>query len=154
MEVEVKVKGISQVSPVDVEMVLEEVSGERQIKVYIGVAEAMLLVREQSIKMEGMPSSRPGTYDLLLNVAEHGKMRATKVVITELRDNTYYANIHFEEDDGSEFKLDARPSNAVPFAIAADVPVFVEEDILKQAETISSEDPEGGIPCGGGEASA
>lgn len=135
MEVEFKV-GQLRPTPVNVFILLEEVSGERSFPIYIGDVEAMLLAEEIALKEKGIQRPRPGVYDLFLSMAEKAGAKIIKVVIAELKDHTFYANIHLEKD-GQEIKVDARPSNAIPLAIAAGVKLFVEESVLKEVEKSS-----------------
>ena len=142
---------------------LEEVSGKRELLIWVGPGEGILLIDLQRLKRSGEIPQRPGTYDIMNGIAKAVDMEARKAVISEIKDNTFYAKIHFQRklDDGwEEIRMDVRPSNAIPFAIAADVSLFVEEAVLKEGGVIPDENPCegcgscGSLPCGGKEGEA
>jgi hypothetical protein len=78
------------------------------------------------------------THDLLRNVIEGLKSRVDRVVITELKDNTFFALIHLDRD-GEHLAIDARPSDAMALALRAEVPIFVEEAVLERSSVSGDE---------------
>jgi bifunctional DNase/RNase len=75
------------------------------------------------------------THDLLKNVISNLKVRILKIVVTELRDNTYYAAIHLEQG-GQQLQVDARPSDAIALALRSESPIFVNPEVLEKAHTV------------------
>lgn len=140
MEVRVELKSVfpHPFAP-QVIMVLQDASSKTELEVYIGFAEGHLLHQLMQSKKAGVLPSRPGTYDLMKSIAEKGDMKPVKVVITEIVDGAFISSIHFEKD-GHRIAIDARPSNSVPFAIATDIPMFVEEAVLDEAGKAPSEE--------------
>lgn len=118
-------------------IVLRERDGdERELPIWIGLAEA----RSIALAMEEMSSPRPNTHDLIKNLLEglNGDLR--RVVITELRDHTYYAVIRVALD-GREVEVDSRPSDAIAVAIRTGAPVFATDEVLVQGSEDGSDEP-------------
>ncbi len=109
-------------------IVLKDPDGEAVLPIWVGLFEATAIAAE----MEKSPSPRPMTHDLLKNVIDHLKARVTRIVVTDLKENTFYALIHFIQD-GKENTLDARPSDAIALALRAEAPIFVEEEVISRA---------------------
>jgi hypothetical protein len=127
MNVEVRVHGLilehkSQQNIV----VLRELDGERILPIWIGPGEAQAIRRILSEE----PFPRPLTHDLLQMVVEGLKARVTRVVITDLKENTFYASV-FIERDGEVLAIDARPSDSVAVALRAKAPIFVNAKLLQ-----------------------
>jgi len=109
-------------------MMLQEVGeGERVLPIYIGAPEASAI----HYATEGIVPERPLTHDLLVNVVRGLGAEFSKIVITEVRDHTYYAELHFSFA-GSEIVISSRPSDAVAVAIRTDTPIYASEDLLKE----------------------
>jgi len=106
-------------------IVLKEAGGERTFPIVIGFFEAAAIDRR--IKGHRMP--RPMTHDLLGSVIEAMGGRLTKVVVTDLKDHTFYASLVIDRG-GEEILVDARPSDAVALAVAGSTPIFVEDHVL------------------------
>ena len=106
-------------------IVLKEKQGERMLPIVIGFVEAT------SIKMSlsGLVPPRPLTHDLVKNIVDGLGIRITRIVITEIIDNTYYALIHLS-DGIKETLIDSRPSDAVAVALRSQVPIYVEEGVM------------------------
>ena len=109
-------------------LLLKEEGVERALPVWIGVYEANAI----ATSLAGMESPRPMTHDLLLATINRAGYDVSKVVITELKDTTFYAAIFLASDKG-EVQLDSRPSDAVALAVRSDAPIFVMEDVLDQS---------------------
>lgn len=113
---------------------LAEVDGERALPIVIGYPEAQAIDRF----VKGERLQRPMTHDLLRNLIEACGCTIEHVEITELRDSTFYAMIRLNRPDGSAAEVDARPSDAIALATAADAPIFVADDVFDEASSISA----------------
>ena len=109
---------------------LREVEGDRQFPILIGLFEATSIDRR--VRHVGAP--RPLTHDLLVNLVDSLGAELDSVVITELRDHTYYAHLRIKQD-GELVEVDARPSDAIAVAVTCDpnLPIYVEEEVLDDA---------------------
>ena len=109
-------------------IVLREVDGERFLPVVIGLLEAQSI----AVKIQGMPTPRPLTHDLLsaLVTALHGKV--VRVTIDNVREGTFFASLEID-DNGNLIKLDSRPSDAIALAVRCGAPVFVSEAVMDAA---------------------
>ena len=102
----------------------------RSVSLAIGLAEATGI----AVPLQGVTPPRPLTHDLFLTLFGRLKVTLTRVVITDLRDDIFYAIVYLNAG-GPEFQLDARPSDAIALAIRAKVPVLVEERVFDKAGT-------------------
>jgi bifunctional DNase/RNase len=100
----------------------------RQLSMVIGVAEATGI----AVQLQGVTPPRPLTHDLFLTLFGQLKVSLTRVVITDLRDDIYYATVHLNSA-GRDLTLDSRPSDAIALAIRAKVPVMVEERVFDKS---------------------
>jgi len=112
-------------------VILADEEERRLLPILIGLFEA------QSIAMaiSGEDIGRPLTHDLLLAVIHATGCKLSRVEITRLADRTFFALLHVESEDGT-LEIDARPSDAIALALRADVPIFVAEEVLAQAQVI------------------
>ena len=110
-------------------IVFKEKDGTRFLPVVIGMAE----VNAIKMKLSGIKPPRPLTHDLLLQVVEKMDGKLEKVVIDRLQQNTFFAKLLFKNSKDDEISVDARPSDSVALALRADVPVFVEEEVIGEA---------------------
>jgi bifunctional DNase/RNase len=101
---------------------------KRSVALAIGLAEATGI----AVPLQGVTPPRPLTHDLFLTLFSRLKVTLTRVVITDLRDDIFYAIVYLNAG-GPEFQLDARPSDAIALAIRAKVPVLVEERVFDKA---------------------
>ena len=106
---------------------LKEVDGERGFPIVIGIFEATSIDR----RVKGMASPRPLTHDLLANVIDHLGGTLQDVLISELRDHTYYARLRIRSE-GELIEVDSRPSDAIALAVSADVPIYVSEEVIEE----------------------
>lgn len=106
-------------------IVLREKGGERSFPIIIGIFEAVSIDRH--IKDIKIP--RPLTHDLIENVIREMGGELAKIVVNDLRDNTFYARLHIRRG-GEEVEVDARPSDAVAIAVRVGCPIFVEDSVL------------------------
>jgi len=109
-------------------VVLERKHDRRRFEMVIGLAE----MNGIAIPLNGVTPPRPLTHDLFLTLFGRLKVTLTRVVITDLRDDIYYAILHFSGAAG-ELTLDSRPSDAIALAIRAKVPVFVDDRVFEKA---------------------
>ena len=121
-------------------VILREVDGERILPIWIGPGEAQAIRRILSEE----PFPRPLTHDLLHLVVEGLKAKVTRVVISDLKDNTFFANV-FIERESEILSIDARPSDSVAVALRAKAPIFVSDKLLqtppRQGEEEEGDDP-------------
>lgn len=110
-------------------IVLKEVDGERAFPIVIGFFEATSIDR----RVRGLPSPRPLTHDLVNNVIEQMGGELQDIVISELREHTYFAKLRIRMD-GELIDIDCRPSDAVCLAVTARVPIYVSEDVLSEID--------------------
>jgi len=118
-------------------IVLKETEGERVFPIVIGFFEAAAIDR----RIKGHMLPRPMTHDLLASVIEQMGWRLAKVVVTDMKDHTFYANLVVERN-GDEILIDARPSDAIALAVANDTPIFVEDHVLDQVAGPGQAGPE------------
>jgi bifunctional DNase/RNase len=109
-------------------IMLREVDGERSFPIVIGIFEATSIDR----RVKRIPSPRPLTHDLLANVIEHLGGEVQDIVISELREHTYFAKLRVRQE-GELIEVDCRPSDAIALAVTARVPIYVNEDVLDEA---------------------
>ncbi len=110
-------------------IVLREKEGNRLLPVVIGIAE----VNAIKLKLSGIKPPRPLTHDLLISIIENLGAKLKKVLIDKLENNTFYAKLFLSADHTKEILIDARPSDSVALALRVGVPIFVEEEVLKEA---------------------
>ena len=112
-------------------VLLESKGDKRRVLVVIGAAEATAI----AVPLENITPPRPLTHDLFLTLFGRLKVSVSKVVITDLRNDTYYATLYLTVD-GAPMELDSRPSDAIAIAIRAKAPVFAEERVFDKAERV------------------
>lgn len=108
-------------------VVVEEVGGPRLVPIWIGIFEGGAIAAE----LTGQEPPRPMTHDLMASMLKSAHVAMEKVVITDLRDNTYYAEIHLRTN-GSSTVIDSRPSDALALAVRSRCPIFVSESVFKK----------------------
>lgn len=120
-------------------VILRELEGERILPIWIGPGEAQAIRR--ILSEESFP--RPLTHDLLFLVVEGLKAQVSRIVISDLRENTFFASIIIERD-GQVLSIDARPSDSIALALRSKAAIFVNESLLQPPprETKEGEDPE------------
>lgn len=101
------------------------------LPIWIGIFEADGIVRQ----LQGVEPPRPMTYELIKNIIEHMGAKLEKVIINDLKDSTYYAEIHLIHGNNL-LVIDSRPSDAINLALRFDAPVFVEEEVLEKSKVI------------------
>ncbi|MEY3385981.1 MAG: hypothetical protein RIR53_792 [Bacteroidota bacterium] len=113
-------------------LLLREIGGQRRLPIVIGEPEAQAIANQ----LEGVHSQRPMTHDLLKNVIDALGAQVREVVITSIKDGTFYASIFFEYSD---LEVDARPSDAIALAVRCQVPIYVDESIMDEASIHADE---------------
>ena len=132
MEVEVNIKGlmIDPISNLPI-IILKEKESDSVLPIWVGIFEANAI----ALQIEKISTPRPMTHDLVKNLLETLQASVEKIVITELKDSTFYALIHVQFQ-GATLHVDSRPSDAIAIALRTDSPIFVEEDVISQAKKI------------------
>ena len=105
------------------------------LPIWVGFMEASSIAME----LEKTPRVRPITHDLIKNIFEQINFTLSKIEVTDLIDNTFYANIYIN-NDGKEHIFDARPSDAIAIAIRTGAPIFVSEKVIENAHKIEIEE--------------
>ncbi len=134
MEVEMKIRGLMMDPVTNMPIViLKDVAGDSVLPIWVGIYEANAI----ALEIEKVSTPRPMTHDLLKNVLTGLDTLVHKVVVTELREDTFFAVIWLERD-GRIISIDSRPSDALALALRVDCPIFVEDDVLKSSKLASS----------------
>ncbi len=135
-EIEMKVAGVlidpRSATPV---VLLKEVNGKKLLPIWIGPLEASSIL----VKLENVKIPRPLTHDLFVNFLKENNFKILKIVITELKENTYYARIYYK----SRLKvkeIDARPSDAISIALRVQCPIYVNYEVLEASKFTESEE--------------
>lgn len=136
MEVEMKIRTLMMdpVTQMPI-VVLRDLDGNAILPIWVGVYEANAI----ALEIEKMQTPRPLTHDLIKSLLYGMDVRVDRVVVSELRDDTFYALIWLEKD-GKMMSLDARPSDALALALRTDAPIFVDETVLANSKVASSEE--------------
>lgn len=111
-------------------IVLKEKNGERLLPIVIGLNEASAI----KMKIGGFDPPRPLTHDLLHSTIQNLDASLEKIVIDKLEDNTFFAKLVIKAQSGKTKIIDARPSDSIALAVRANVPIFVDEAVIKQSE--------------------
>ncbi|MFB3917684.1 MAG: bifunctional nuclease family protein [Terriglobales bacterium] len=134
MEVEMKIRGLMMDPVTNMPIVvLKDTGGDAVLPIWVGVYEANAI----ALEIEKVTTPRPMTHDLLKNVLTGLDARVHKVVVNELRDDTFFAVIWLERD-GNVISIDSRPSDALALALRVDCPIFVEDEVLKSSRLASA----------------
>ena len=112
-------------------VILKSEDGTNVLPIWVGFMEASSIAME----LEKTPRVRPITHDLIKNIFDQINFKLTKIEVTDLKDNTFYANIYLQNND-KEHIFDARPSDAIAIALRTDSPIFVNEGILEKSKSI------------------
>ena len=141
MEVEMKIRGLMMDPVTNMPIViLKDMSGNSVLPIWVGVYEANAI----ALEIEKVATPRPMTHDLIKSLLLGLGTAVNKVVVSELRDETFYAVIWLDRD-GELISVDSRPSDALALALRLDCPIYVEETVLKsskQAASVSNKVPD------------
>jgi len=134
MEIEMKIRGLmlDPVTQLPI-VILRDLEGSSVLPIWVGAYEANAI----ALEIEKVATPRPMTHDLVRNVLLGAEMDIRKVVVSELKDDTFYAVIWLERD-GELISIDSRPSDALAMALRLDCPIFVEEDVLKDSKATTA----------------
>lgn len=116
-------------------VVLKDGEDKVFLPIWVGIFEANAI----ALELESVSTPRPMTHDLIRNMIQQMDAQVTKIVINELRESTFYALIHMRLAE-RVVTIDARPSDAIALALRTEAPIFVDQSVLDQAQTISAED--------------
>ena len=130
MEVEMKIRGLMMDPVTNMPIViLKDVGGNSLLPIWVGVYEANAI----ALEIEKVSTPRPMTHDLIKTLLLGLNTGIRKVVVNELKDDTFYAVIWLERN-GELISVDSRPSDALALALRLDCPIFVEDDVLKSSK--------------------
>src|SRR3954471_4210392 len=134
MEVEMKIRGLMMDPVTNMPIViLKDAGSDTVLPIWVGVYEANAI----ALEIEKVTTPRPMTHDLIKNVLVGLDAAVHKVVVTELREDTFYAVIWMERE-GQIISIDSRPSDALALALRVDCPIFVEDEVLKTSKKAAS----------------
>jgi bifunctional DNase/RNase len=147
MLVEMKVRGLAldPVSNMPI-IILRDEEDKRSLPIWVGIFEANAI----ALELEKIATPRPMTHDLIKSVLETLDVQVTRVVVTDLRENTFYAVLHLKLGT-NEYTVDSRPSDAIALALRVGATIFVDEDVFpkagkmevsKEGEPVKADDPE------------
>ncbi len=130
MEVEMKIRGLMMDPVTNMPIVLlKDINSDTVLPIWVGVYEANAI----ALEIEKVTTPRPMTHDLIKNVLTGLDALVHKIVVTELKDDTFYAVIWLERD-GRVVSIDSRPSDALALALRMDCPIFVDDEVLKHSK--------------------
>lgn len=118
-------------------VILKDPTSGKYLPIFIGPCEAEAI----AVKLQGMTTERPLTHDLLKSVITELGGRVRHIIVNDLRQDTFYAQIVVEQD-GQVRTIDSRPSDAIALAVRLDVPLYVEEPIMDRAGIMPDEEVE------------
>ena len=132
MLIEMTIKGL-MVDPITNTpiVILKDKDGDRVLSIWVGIFEANAI----ALQIENVETARPMTHDLLRNIITDLDGRVDRVVVNDLRDNTFFAIIHMTVG-GERVAVDARPSDAIALALRTRAPILVEESVIENARTV------------------
>jgi bifunctional DNase/RNase len=134
VQIEMAIKGL-MVDPITNMpiVVLREVEGERVLPIWVGVFEANAI----ALQVENVQTPRPMTHDLLSNVIAELGAQLERIVVCDLRENTFYALLHVTST-GGPVTIDARPSDAIALALRTGSRIFVEDSVISSARSVET----------------
>jgi uncharacterized protein len=132
MLIEMTIKGL-MVDPITNMpiVILKDKDGERVLPIWVGIFEANAI----ALQIENIVTPRPMTHDLLRNIITDLEGRVDRVVVSDLKENTFYAIVHLTVR-GERIAIDARPSDAIALALRTRAPILVEETVIENAKTV------------------
>ena len=134
MEVEMKIRGLMMDPVTNMPIVvLKDINGSSILPIWVGIYEANAI----ALEIEKVSTPRPMTHDLIKLLLLGMSTGVRKVVVSELKDDTFYAVIWLEKD-GELISVDSRPSDALALALRLDCPIYVEEQVLKSSKQSGS----------------
>ncbi len=136
-KIRVDIVGLSATptGPSSYALILKEVGGDRRLPIIIGSFEAQAI----ALEMEGIKPPRPLTHDLIKNILDGLGVNILEVIVTDLRDGTFYAKIYLELN-GMTYEIDSRPSDAIAIALRCGVPIYVNDEVMEEASFTPEEE--------------
>ena len=120
-------------------IILKDVQSDTMLPIWVGAYEANAI----ALEIEKIAPPRPMTHDLLRNLIVQLGVQVERVVVTSLRDNTFFAVIEMRNSEGNRMVLDSRPSDAIALALRADCPIYVDMEVIKASRnTLPTDEPE------------
>ena len=139
MEIEVRIRGLIMDPATSMPIVvLKDVGSDTVMPIWVGIFEANAI----AIEIEKVAAPRPMTHDLTRNLIRHLNAQLERIVITELKEDTFLAVLFLRQGD-EPLAIDARPSDAIALALRADCPIYVSEQVMQTAKLNTSGPPEG-----------
>jgi bifunctional DNase/RNase len=137
MEIEVKIRALmmdpNSGTPI---IILKDVNSEAMLPIWVGAYEANAI----ALEIEKIAPQRPMTHDLIRNLIVEMGISVNRVVVTDLRDNTFFAVIEMRMVDGTTMMLDSRPSDAIALALRTDSPIYVDMDVIRASHNTMTSD--------------
>ena len=139
MEVEMKIRGLMMDPVTNMPIVvLKDAQGTAVLPIWVGIYEANAI----ALEIEKVQTPRPMTHDLTRNLIQNLNARLERIVINELKDDTFFATLWVTQGD-EMLTIDARPSDAIALALRSDCPIYVSEQVLQSAKLNTSGPPDG-----------
>lgn len=133
--IEVNINGVFLTQSQSSGILLKELAGDRTLPIIIGEYEAQSI----ALGLENIKPPRPITHDLTCNMLESFDIKIESVLITELKDNTFFAVIRVKREDNASLDVDSRPSDAIALAVRKNCPIFVDESVMDQASYVAED---------------
>ena len=132
-DVEMQIRGLMMDPVTNMPIiVLKDIHSDAVLPIWVGIFEANAI----ALELEKTATPRPMTHDLLRNLARGLNARVDKVVVSEMRDDTFYAVIWMEQQ-GETVLIDARPSDAIALALRSDCPIYVAQEVLNRSQKVT-----------------
>jgi bifunctional DNase/RNase len=112
-------------------IILRDEEEKRSLPIWVGIFEANAI----ALELEKITTPRPMTHDLIKNILESVDAKVEKIVVNDLRDNTFFALIHLRLGE-EEITVDSRPSDAIALALRVGAPIFVDDDVVRRAKSV------------------
>ena len=130
--IEMELTGVRVELPTNQPIVLlRERNGERYLPIWIGASEAAAI----ALSLQGVVTPRPMTHDLLKTILEDLTVGVDRIVVTELRESTFFATIQLQRGT-DQYEISSRPSDAIALAVRMEVPIFASEEVLEEASIL------------------
>ena len=136
--VEMKVEGLTLDPLTNMPIIiLKDLAGDKVLPIWVGYFEANAI----ALEIEKINTPRPMTHDLLNNIISSLQAKVKHILVTDLKDNTFFAEISVIQN-GSDMTIDSRPSDAIALALRSKSPIFVEEKVIEAAKSLDLPDPD------------
>jgi bifunctional DNase/RNase len=136
--VEMKVEGLTLDPLTNMPIIiLKDLAGNKALPIWVGYFEANAI----ALEIEKINTPRPMTHDLLNNIISSLQAKVKHILVTDLKDNTFFAEISVIQN-GSDMTIDSRPSDAIALALRSKSPIFVEEKVIEAAKSLDLPDPD------------